>query len=314
MQRFPYRIFIAIWLIVLSSEALAQPPVQIESIQQRETEKATNTLRQLTGRIESAKMPITPTTGQGRDVFLLDKHKLFYVRYDGGFNYTDNAYSQPDERDDVYYLHEASFGLQTLIAQKYNISLEVNNDTARYAEFTDLDFDSLGWKLLLSRTFGKFTLGGQYGFTDYQNRGMGHSILKVNQVSGFASYFHQFNNKFGFATDFVSTNYFSDPSDNDMRSLLVSPSLHFAPNKLMRFIFGYQFSYNDYPDYYQNIFSKDRNDHRNSAFALLNINHPKWKSLNIRLGARYTDNDSTLSALDYDAVTLFANIGIMLRF
>jgi len=276
--------------------------------------KTQEQLEQAVSQIRSVIQPTSPYTGTGKDVFLLRRHKLFYISASQNIAYTNNAFSLPNKKSDRYATTEIAFGADTIIDGTYSVRAELNYGLQRYDRHSLLDYDNPGFDASVSRAFGPVFVGLNYNFDYYAERGLDDKLLASHLVSPYASYFRPINNNLAVALTLSANVSSSSPDDFDYYSYSITLPIIYQPRPNLTLTAGVYGSRSLYDHYFQNFFTKDRKDNTFIAFASITYRPVKLPQLSLNIGYNYTHNNSTLDALDYNKNIADARAELTLRF
>lgn len=259
--------------------------------------------------------PLAAESGTGKDVLILQQHKLYYLRAKTETIYTSNAYSQNGDKNDIYFTNQLKLGADTLIGGKYRLLAEGNLTANRYDEYSELNSDALGAKLSLSRQI-KSMLYGIHLNRDYLRKsGIGSRILASTRASLSATWFKPISENAGWMVDSSLAYSMSSPDDYDTIKGVFSPSIYWNSKSTPYSIYtGAWVSYTDYEHYYPEFFSRTRKDINKGAYGLIRYSPRQLTWLRFEGGARLIHNKSTLHALNYTTTEAHGRVVAFFRF
>lgn len=297
--------------IVFLQSAMAQDPAAGAAAQELRTqEQFEQTLRNL----RTAIQPTSPYTGTGKDVFLLRRHKLFYISASQNIAYTDNAFSQPNKKSDRYAITEVALGADTIIDGTYSVRAELNYSLQRYDRHSLLDYDNPGFDASISRSFGPIFVGLNYYFDYFADRGLDKKLLDSHLVSPYATYFRPINNNLAVALTLSANVSSSSPDDFDYYGYSVTLPIIYQARPDLTLTAGVHASRSLYDHYFPTFFTKDRKDTSVIGFASVDYRPVKIPQISVNLGLSHTYNNSNIDPLDYNKSTADATLRFTLRF
>ena len=152
-----------------------------DTIQQR--------IEQLRPPVEAPLPPEEAILTGKEDIVLLRRAKLFTLRADAGYVFTNNAFLSDDLKDDDR-IFQPSLTLRagTRIAERYDVFAEVQAFAARYEDNPVLDFDAFTVRLGGEMPVEDWLLGASYSATPvFENRREFYSILSSQARSSLGS-------------------------------------------------------------------------------------------------------------------------------
>jgi hypothetical protein len=263
-----------------------------QQIPQEQLEKAMSALQSIIA-------PVTPYTGKGKDVFLMRKHKPFYVSAGQSFGATTNAFAQPDAKADVYSNSSLGLGADTVIDQAWAVRAGISLDFRRHANYGILDYDVFRFSSGVARSFGAFRYGFDYEYDLVTTSGFNRKLVASHRLLPSVSYTYVINKDLAVSATGRLTVTSSDPEDYDTFGLsLVIPAIYrLMPEVTL--LGGMQMSNTWYHHFFPVFFEDARKDFQFGLFAAA-VYQPKFLPMaNIRVNLNYTGNYSTLGILSY---------------
>ncbi len=260
----------------------------------------------------TALSPSTGTTG-GDDLILLDEVPIFVVRAGASAGYTTNAFLSGNEDKADYLLSmQVQAGIETTIAESFDVRLLGNIGSVRYRRFQELDFDQLGGVLEVAKSFEPARFGLRYQPTSFHTTILGEQQLMLHPFTLFAQ--KDMKLPWGWQGNFEAglQRTWANPSDYDAWSVYLDSR---AIRPLGRSLFlaaGVELRYTRYDDFFESATNTDRQDFLIRPAVQLLWQPKPWIVATFELaGAR---NFSELGAVDYSAFTLTPAVNVQFRF
>ncbi|MGK7925567.1 MAG: hypothetical protein AB4290_10035 [Spirulina sp.] len=235
--------------------------------------------------------------GTARDLILLRKHQPWFLELDSIGAYTRNAFLTSIEEEDFYFTQYINAGFETQIAEKFNIRLQGEASLTRYADFSQLDYQSLG----AGARFGvqvepNFEIGLDYFSTfifdsDYEN------VLDLHELSLFSRYQVPLSQRSLLYTSLFLTRTLANPDEFDRFRINGLAGIYHQISEKFSASGGLTISALFYDDYFERFLGESRQDVRVSPFVYLN--YAPDSHWNINLAMQVNSNSSALDALSY---------------
>lgn len=291
--------------------------VLAHSEQIQHIEKIEGTEKLLEKRIErliSARRPSTSETGTAKDLFLLHKHRPFYLELAPSVTYTNNAFAQPEKDSDFFVKSRLKLGAETLISGRFSVDLNLNYSTTRYSKFSELDFDNYGIDTSVSTYIGPVIVGFNYQYNSYTESDLHDKLLSTDTISGYAVFIKPLSNSSSFLLQGSLGYTFANPNDYEYSSIIFSPTLFHRITNDLTISESVWWSRKNYNNYFEEVFDESREDDKIGASLKLNYKPQAFNWLSLDGVLSYSNNNSTIDDYDFESFETTGFIQFIVRF
>ena len=276
-----------------------------DTIQQR--------IEQLRPRVEAPLPPEEAILTGKEDIVLLRRAKLFTLRADAGYVFTDNAFLSDDLKDDDR-IFQPSLTLRagTRIAERYDVFAEVPAFAARYEDNPVLDFDAFTVRLGGEMPVEDWLLGASYSATPVYEKGLDDHLVTLHDITLGVRRVFPLDERTAVLPSFSISRVFADP--NDFSTLGGSADVRVV-RKFADGVFGLlgaRAHVRRYDDFFEANTGETRVDYGGSGHATLVWRPVEWFSVNATV--EVTQNWSTLAVREYSSAEVTPVLSVNARF
>ncbi len=276
-----------------------------DTIQQR--------FQQLRPRVEAPLPPEEAILTGKEDIVLLRRAKLFTLRADAGYRFTNNAFLSDDFKDsDRIFQPSLTLRVGTRIAERYDVFAEVQAFAARYEDNSVLDFDAFTGRLGGEMPLGDWLLGASYSATPVFEKGLDRHLVTLHDITLGARRVFPLDEQTALLPSFSMSRVFADPNDF---STLSGDAGVMVVRQLADGVFGLlgaRAHARRYDDFFEAVTGETRVDYGGRGQASLVWRPVEWFSVNGTV--EVTQNWSTLRVREYSSVEVTPTLRVSARF
>ncbi len=263
-----------------------------------------------------AERPLLPEeailTGK-EDIVLLRRAKLFTLRAEAGYSFTNNAFLSDDLKDsDRIFLPSLTLRAGTRIAERYDVFAEVEAFAARYDDNPELDFDSFTGRLGGEMPLGDWLVGASYSATPVFEKGLDGHLVTLHDITLGARRVFPLDEQTALLPSFSMSRVFADPNDF---STLAGDAGVMVVRQLADGVFGLlgaRAHVRRYDDFFEADTGETRVDYGGGGQASLVWRPVEWFSVNGTV--EVTQNWSTVAVREYSSVGVTPLLSVNARF
>lgn len=278
---------------------------QFSTIEQRIEQLSERTARPL----EAGETILTGT----EDIVLLREAKLFSLRVESSYAYTNNAFLSDNrkENDDIFSL-SAFLRVATRIDQRYDVYAEIGVMGSRYASNDELDFDAFTGKLGFEAPVAGWLVGPSYSATQIHEKKFGNRLIKLHDISLSARRAFTLGKNTAVVPRLTASRVYASPDDFSNNSAKLRVLLLHRFSESLSFFLGPEASARYYDDFFEELTGQSRHDFGLSGLAMLVWSPADWFMLSGRVDN--TKNWSTVDNNVYTGWTASPSVRLTLRF
>ncbi len=263
-----------------------------------------------------AERPLTPEeailTGK-EDIVLLRRAKLFTLRAEAGYSFTNNAFLSDDFKDhDRIFLPSLALRAGTRIAERYNVFAEVEVFAARYNDNPELDFDGFTGRLGGEMPLGDWLVGATYSATPVFGDGLDDHLVTLHEFNLGTRRVFPLDEKTALLPSFSISKVYADPSDF---STFAGDAGVTVVRQLADGVFGLlgvRAHARRYDDFFEEATGETRVDYGGGGQAMVVWRPVAWFSMTGLV--EVTRNWSTVEVNEYSSVEITPTLRVSARF
>ncbi len=276
-----------------------------DTIQQR--------FQQLRPRVEAPLPPEEAILTGKEDIVLLRRAKLFTLRADAGYRFTNNAFLSDDFKDsDRIFQPSLTLRVGTRIAERYDVFAEVQAFAARYEDNSVLDFDAFTGRLGGEMPLGDWLLGASYSATPVFEKGLDRHLVTLHDITLGARRVFPLDEQTALLPSFSMSRVFADPNDF---STLSGDAGVMVVRQLADGVFGLlgvRAHVRRYDDFFEEATGETRVDYGGGGQAMVVWRPVAWFSMTGLV--EVTRNWSTVEVNEYSSVEITPTLRVSARF